>query len=179
MTPEEIVKHLTATIASREDCLSLALDRGCGKVMKLEKWMLVEMLAKLMQLRNEGTVDKVDGEHNYPGKRTGWSDLWWRVHEEEHWLEMKTLVLCKDPRRAEPEEVRKDLEKASRLRSIGIFHHLTIVFPVGPDEKRFSNLRTELDGIYRQGQMTSGEYWTYPLSQQRFLLATLRSKMTT
>lgn len=111
VTPIDIVKHITSGIASREEYLSLGLDRGCGIGMKLEKWMLIEMLSKLLQLRKDGFVNVAEGEHNYPIKGSGWCDLWWCVRDEEHWLEAKTLVLCNDDRKADLAEVNKDLKK--------------------------------------------------------------------
>ena len=56
MDTQEIVKYLTSGITNRQECLALAVDKGLGKGMQIEKWILTEMLAKLMQLKQGGIL---------------------------------------------------------------------------------------------------------------------------
>ena len=108
--------------------------------MQIEKWILIEMLAKLIELKNKGILDYIEGEHKYPIKKTSryeHCDLWWQVKNDEHWLEVKTLVMSGFQLRGSIDEIRNDLDKKNRLRPTDIFHHLTIVFPFSPNARRF------------------------------------------
>src|SRR2546422_7750193 len=102
MEAKDIIKELSSAITSRADILNIAVDRGFGDGMQIEKWVLIEMLAKLVQLQKQGLVEYAEGEHKYPlktGRVYEHSDLWWRVNNQEHWLEVKTIVFCKDKQR--------------------------------------------------------------------------------
>jgi hypothetical protein len=158
----KIAKYLTSAIESREECLSLAFDRGLGEGQQIEEWMLTEMLAKLVELREEEIANCVEGRHKYPIKKTTdyeRCDLWWNVEGEEHWLEVKTIVLARDHQRGSIEEVRADLEKRNRLRPTDIFHHLTIIFPVESSEEGY--WREELRVLYEGNGLSYIDHWHY------------------
>ncbi len=59
----EIVQYMLASIPSRQEIFNIALDRGRGEGMHIEKWMLIEMLARLKELKDVNS--EVEGEHKY------------------------------------------------------------------------------------------------------------------
>lgn len=126
MDVKEVIRYMTAGIAERQECLALAFDRGIGKGMKIEKWLLTEMMAKLVELRTSGRLERVEGEHKYPIKKTRsyeHCDFWWCSGGNEQWLEVKTVKSIDDLKGVE-----SDLAKTDRLRHSDIFHHLSILF---------------------------------------------------
>ena len=136
MNAAEVVKHMVSAIESRTECLALTFDRGLGNGMKIENWILTEMLAKLVELKADGILYCVEGEHKYPIKKANryeHCDLWWCAKGIEHWLEVKTLRSEKDL-----DEVVKDLGKRCRLRDTDVFHHLSVVFLELPITKDFT-----------------------------------------
>jgi len=170
METKEIIKYMTSAMKPRNECLDLALDRGLGEGMQIEKWILIEMLAKLIQLRKDGFVDNAEGEHKYPIKKTSryeHSDLWWCVDHEQHWLEVKTIVVSKDQQRGSMDEIFKDLDKKNRLHPTDIFHHLTIVFPVESSNKKY--WRNQLDFIYKRNGLAYEANWNYEMGHRQLL----------
>jgi hypothetical protein len=159
-----IVEYMTAGIETRKECLELAFDRGLGSGMKIENWILTEMLAKLVQLRDNGTVESVEGEHKYPKKKSTrfeHCDLWWKINGKEHWLEVKTVKVEKDIG-----EVSKDLEKNERLREDDIFHHLSIVFSGKP---MLDDRGEKLNALYKQKGLSNEADWVNDIDENRGL----------
>jgi hypothetical protein len=145
MDAQSIIDFILTPVTARPECLHLAVDRGLGDAMKVEWWILAEMLARLIQLRDQGKLDAVEGEHKYPLKKTTryeHCDLWWGVGGKEHWLEVKTVTTARDIR-----DVVKDIDKRNRLRRTDRFFHLSLVFPIAPSEK--GAWRGKLVPVYR------------------------------
>ena len=174
MNAIETVKFMTSTIESQKNCLNLAIDRGLGKGMKIEKWILIEMLAKLVELRNQGYLENVESEHNYSIKKTTRferCDLWWTDNNCQHWLEVKTIVISKDQQRGSLEDVFKDLDKRNRLNQTDIFHHLSIVFPLNSiDVNAWKN---QLDSLYKENGLIYESDWNKEICDEQFLLMVL------
>ena len=138
MNPIQLVRHLVSVVESRPECLDLARDRGRGEGMQIEKWLLTEMLARLIQLKKQGHVVEAEGEHKYPLKtstRYEHCDLWWKSGDQEHWLEVKTIVLSGHQQRGAIDQVAADIEKRTRLRSTDTFYQLVLVFPIQTADK--------------------------------------------
>jgi len=168
MDAKEVVRYMAAAIEDRKECLALAFDRGLGEGMKIENWILTEMLAKLVELEKDGVLDSVEGEHKYPEKKSSryeHCDLWWRVKGNEHWLEVKTVKNEKEVR-----EVVKDLEKRCRLRHTDIFHHLSILFS---ESSSMEDQRRQLASAYKQYGFSCEADWSRVIEgnrQLRFIL---------
>ena len=84
--------------------------------MQIEKWILVEMLPKLIKLKIDGYLNEVEGEHQYrypknPKKsnRREDCDFWWNIDNEQHWLEVKTIVLANDGQKGTFDDISMDL----------------------------------------------------------------------
>ena len=85
LSVKEIVEYLISAITPRKRVLELAFDRGLREEKKragrqsggkLENWILVEMLAKLIELRDDGSLESVEGEHHYPLPKLRFSILY-------------------------------------------------------------------------------------------------------
>ncbi len=175
METRDVVKHMLSEIASRRECLELAADRGLGTGMLIEKWMLVEMLAKLLQLKKDGSVDHVEGEHLYPFRKTRryeHCDLWWSSGSSEHWLEVKTVVPLYDELRWRG-SILSDLEKVKRLRPGDAFHHLAVVFPI--NKGKAPAWLEEVSAFYRDRGLTQEAGWTREIRSGVVLIAVLFS----
>ena len=100
--------------------------------------MLIEMIPELKKLRDDGHLEKIEGEHKYPIKKTDryeHCDLWWKTDGKEYWLEVKTIVHARDEQKGTIEDIMADLEKKNRLTPGMIFCHLAIVCPVDDEDK--------------------------------------------
>jgi hypothetical protein len=175
MDPKRVVENMTAAIKSRKECLHLAVDRGLGEGMQIEKWILTEMLAKLIQLREDGSIDSAEGEHKYPiikSSRYEHCDLWWRVNSQEHWLEVKTVVQVDQQRWRR--QIRDDLEKWNRLRATDAFHHLTMVLPIESSSKE--HWGKQLSSLYQSRGFSCEANWSYKLWDNQVLLMFLSAK---
>lgn len=174
MNSIKIVKYMTRAIESRKNCLNLAIDRGLGEGMQIEEWILVEMLSKLVELRNQGYLENIEREHKYRFKKiTGYEhcDLWWSLNNNQHWLEVKTIVLSKDQQRGSLKEIYKDLDKRNRLSKNDIFHHLSIIFPLDlKDENLWKN---QLDSLYKENGLKYEADWHNETWNEQFLLMIL------
>ena len=176
MGPKEIVEYMILPINNRKDCLDLAFDRGLGEGMQIEKWVLTEMLARLIELRGDSFVDYAEGEHKYPKKPAGvrnyeHCDLWWKVNNEQHWLEVKTIVLAKDKQKGSMDDVSEDLNKKNRLNHTDIFHHLTMVFPI-----RQSNIKhweKKLVSTCEKDGFTYEADWIYDIHDEKIIFMVL------
>jgi len=174
MNSIKIVKYMTRAIESRKNCLNLAIDRGLGEGMRIEEWILVEMLSKLVELRNQGYLENIEREHKYRFKkitRFEHCDLWWSLNNNQHWLEVKTIVLSKDQQRGSLKEIYKDLDKRNRLSKNDIFHHLSIIFPLDlKDENLWKN---QLDSLYKENGLKYEADWHNETWNEQFLLMIL------
>ena len=174
MNSIKIVKYMTRAIESRKNCLNLAIDRGLGEGMLIEEWILVEMLPKLVELRNQGYLENIEREHKYRFKkitRFEHCDLWWSLNNNQHWLEVKTIVLSKDQQRGSLKEIYKDLDKRNRLSKNDIFHHLSIIFPLDlKDENLWKN---QLDSLYKENGLKYEADWHNETWNEQFLLMIL------
>ena len=176
MDTQEIVKHLTSGIANRKEYLALAVDRGLGEGMQIEKWLLTEMLARLIQLKRDGVLSAVEGEHKYPkkkGTRYEHCDLWWRVDNQEYWLEVKTVV-PQEGQQQWSKQIRGDLGKGSRLRATDVFHHLTFVFPVEASAEEV--WRQQVTALYQSKGFLCEAIWTSELWNHQELLMLMFTK---
>lgn len=158
MDVEEVIAYITAGIAERQKCLALASDRGIGDGMRIEKWLLVEMTARLIELRTNDRLDSVEGEHKYPIKKTSryeHCDLWWRAQDREHWVEVKTVKDDKDI-----SKVSEDLGKRNRLRDTDVFHHLSILFLRASATEYWSQ---QITSVYQENGLSCEADWTDPV----------------
>ena len=156
MEPEKIVEDMLTDVISRSECFDVAIDRGLGQRQHIEKWILVEMLVRLMKLKDDGKVDDAQGEHKYgypkssKSKRKERADFWWIADGNEHFLEVKTIMMPDNPRKILSNDrwspLKKDLEKIGRLPDDAIFHHLVMFFPL--EEKKFGDLEKEVKNHY-------------------------------
>lgn len=273
MSVEEIVWYMITAIIPRKAILELAFDRGLGEDkkqikkqegMKLEKWILTEMLVKLIELRDFGFLRCVEGEHSYPFPKVrfsipitseiecnlnngkipkilhekfenfcteskiksmkvprehepvksngceGWviddkaikrkyfirkkgnmlnihaldheqCDLWWCIdnkekRNEEHWLEVKTLVIKNNRCDVDESKISTDISKSLSLRQSNIdeFHHLSIVFL---ESSCIETLKKKLDMIYmeKEVELSLKTVRSISLGQNRFVLFMLYS----
>lgn len=155
MNVKEVTRHMTTGIAERQECVSLAFDRGLGKGMKIEKWVLTEMAARLIELRTDGRLDSVEGEHKYPIKKSRnyeHCDFWWRAGKNEHYLEVKTIQT-----RGDLPKVNEDLKKRNRLRDTDTFHHLSILLLRAP---YMTDWVEQLKSIYQQSGLSLEADWS-------------------
>lgn len=174
MNSIKIVKYMTRAIESRKNCLNLAIDRGLGEGMLIEEWILVEMLSKLVELRNQGYLENIEREHKYRFKkitRFEHCDLWWSLNNNQHWLEVKTIVLSKDQQRGSLKEIYNDLDKRNRLSKNDIFHHLSIIFPL--DLKDENLWKYQLDSLYKENGLKYEADWHNETWNEQFLLMIL------
>jgi len=148
--PIEIIKYVTKNLLSRTEIFEISLNRGMGETIKIEKWILVEMLSKLAELKNKGYIDLFEGEHKYPimkSTRFEHCDIWWKYKEKEHWLEVKTLLLNENIPISfikDMKIIKEDIDKINRLVKPYIFHSLVFVFPIQND-----NYKQDLELIYK------------------------------
>ena len=170
----EIIKYMTDSMELRKECLDIAFDRGLGDGMQIENWILLEMRVKLEQLRKKELIDLAEIEHKYPLKKTSrfeHCDLWWSMNDEQHWLEVKTIVLAKDEQKGKFDDIINDLDKNKRLRSSDILHHLTFVFPI-----EYSDIKhwiTQLKKLYERNGFIFKNQWNYKMWPNKILLVTL------
>jgi len=176
MNPEEIIEDMLSFVTTHTDHLGVAINRGLGKPQHIEKWMLVEMLVKLLELKMNGLLENAQGEHGYPNPKTNKSkeraDLWWKTNDKENFLEVKTIImppnprklLCKDRR----EPILKDLDKINRLNSQNIFHHLVVFFNVKNDQ--LTELKSQLKSFYNKNGFTLEKDWEHDLGDDKKIL---------
>ena len=142
--------------------------------MQIEKWVLIEMVPRLKELRVQGTIMRGEGEHKYPIKATTryeHCDIWWRQDDGEHWLEVKTIVLTPDAQLGSLEDVAKDLEKMNSLRSPFHYHHLGVVFPV--QESALPQWKSQLADTYTQHELAFEGEWKHLLWKTKSLYIAL------
>jgi hypothetical protein len=179
METKQLVEYLIQTPAARNEIWSLAVNRGLGDGMQIEKWLLIEMLARLMALQAQGVIQSAEGEHKFPiakAKLFEHCDLWWTREEIGHWLEVKTIVIAEKKSLGKIEDIVADVEKRGRLRAMDSFHHLAVIFPLG--ENRVSDWRNALEPIYHSAQMHFNAQWTFPLWDEKQLAMFLYSAQT-
>jgi hypothetical protein len=169
----DVTKYMTSAIAPRREILNLSLDRGLGRPTQIEDWIITEMLAKLIELRDRHVLQQVEGEHRYPtvknpgAKRRSFErcDLWWTFNGEEHWLEVKTVYMPDQQQCLS--EIAKDLRKRERLSPRDKPHHLAIVFPVPVAAKQ--HWINELTNLYGVSAWKLDDQWDYPVWEKDLL----------
>ncbi len=173
MESNQVVERMISFLPGRQECLALAWDRGRGEGMLVEKWILIEMLSRLVQLKREGTLRQVEGEHKYPVLKTTryeHCDLWWLDGQEEHWLEVKTIVPVRDQQRWK-KAIMDDLDKPLRLRPIDVFHHLALAWPLTP--LQVEPLINDVNWLYSAKGYKTEATWKFPLDSGKTLVALL------
>jgi len=174
----DVVKYCLEPVVSRPEIFQVSCDRGLKAGMKIEKWILVEMTARLKELVSSGKLDACEGEHKYPIKKTSryeHCDLWWRTGGVEHWLEVKTKGFDLLGNIDRYENSLRDLDKVKRLRHSDVFHHLTLDISLQSGQEpvvraRFSQL-FEGTGMVIEDVLF---YDTWPRQQIACCIATLR-----
>jgi len=141
MQVQEVVDYLLDKIKTRKEIFDVAIDRGKGYGMQIEKWILIEMLSRLKELKVKGRLSKVEGEHKfserkYEDKKTSryeHCDLWWiDNNDQENWLEVKTIVFPQSGQLGKYTDITIDLAKEKRINTPHVFYHLTFLFPINP-----------------------------------------------
>jgi len=173
---------MLSVVEPREEILHIAYDRGMGKCKKIEPWITTEMLAKLIELKEEKkVVDEVEGEHPYPLRKTNYPrcDLWWKKNGSEHWLEVKTFRFHEDSKVLKDdyeERIEEDLERVQYLKPPYTFHHLLIV----SDDKKYDNGNwlEDVYSLYNDHKMEKEDKWTIELDERRTLNLFLHFKST-
>src|SRR5581483_397723 len=66
MNVSQIVAHLIQTPAARQEIWAYAVNRGLGEGMQVERWLLIEMAARLMELKSKGVLESADNDHHFP-----------------------------------------------------------------------------------------------------------------
>ena len=170
MRPTEIVEHLLSSVAPRKEIWGAALDRGLGQGMQIEKWVLIEMIPRLKELQAQGHITHGESEHKYPIKKTTryeHCDVWWQQDDDEHWLEVKTIVLTESAQLGSIKDTVKDLDKMNRLRRPFHFHHLGIVF--GVSEESLPTWKKDLASTYTQHGLSFEGEWKHHLWEDKTL----------
>lgn len=175
----DIIEYLLYPLLNRTEIFDAAIDRGCGSGMQIEKWILIEMLAKLKKLTEPNTNSKssilseVEGEHKYSNKeaaRYEHCDLWWIKDNQEHWLEVKTIVFRADKQLGKYDNISNDIKKAARISPSAVFHHLSFLFPVKPDD--IDVITDDIDAFLG---LTPEKVFSYKIWPDRYLLVLLYS----
>lgn len=167
MNHVDVVKHMTSVLAARKEIFDVSLDRGMGKTTQIEDWIITEMLARLVELRNRGLLERVEGEHSYQlvkdpdtaRKSFERCDFWWELKGERHWLEVKTV---RAPyQRRSLEVIPPDLQKRRSLEPGELLHHLTIVYPLRSGE--IDSFKEEVVTLYGDYGWKLESNWHYPM----------------
>ncbi len=176
MNVPHIVEYLIQTPAARREIWAYAVNRGLGNGMQIEKWLLIEMAARLMELKSKGVVQNAEGEHKFPIAQVRifeHCDLWWKQNEIENWLEVKTIVVGVKKSLGKIEDIVADVAKRERLRAPDSFHHLAVIFPL--TENRATEWHSALEPIYQNANMKFNAQWTFPLWDEKQLAMFLYS----
>ncbi|OQY85874.1 MAG: hypothetical protein B6D41_13925 [Chloroflexi bacterium UTCFX4] len=176
MNVAPLVEYLIQTPAARREIWAYAVNRGLGEGMQIERWLLIEMAARLMELKAKGLVQSAEGEHKFPIAKTRvfeHCDLWWTRSEIENWLEVKTIVLGEKKALGRVEDIVQDVAKRERLRPTDLFHYLAVIFPLA--ENRVNEWGTTLDPLYQNANMNFNARWTFPLWNEKRLAMFLYS----
>jgi hypothetical protein len=114
MNVAHIVEYLIQSPVARTEIWAYAVNRGLGNGMQIEKWLLIEMAARMMELQRNGVVQDAEGEHKFPFAKVRYHehcDLWWTQYEIEHWLEIKTMVVGEKKSLGKIEDIVADVGK--------------------------------------------------------------------
>ncbi len=165
-----VVEYLIQTPAARKEIWAYATNRGLGNGMQIERWLIIEMAARLMELKTNGIVQSAEGEHKFPIAKVKifeHCDLWWAQNEIENWLEVKTIVIGVKKSLGKIEDIVADVARGERLRATDSFHHLAVIFPL--EGNAIQTWRKMLDPIYENANMKFNVQWTFPLWQEKQL----------
>lgn len=135
------------------------------------------MLAKLLELKQKGDINRAEGEYKYPLKKTTryeHCDLWWSDNNKEHWLEVKTIRLHHNSdglKKRYKRKIEDDFEKTERLKSPYDFHHLLMIF----DDENYStgNWKDDVYSIYQQCGMEKEDEWKFDVTPGKTVQAFL------
>jgi hypothetical protein len=184
MEPKEIVRYLTSQIETRAEIIKIPYCRGKDKGKKIESWINTEMLAKLLELKDKNEMEEVEGEHDYnipkrtsPRRRYEHCDLWWKKDNQEHWLEVKTLVFHSNSdglKNDYKERIKKDLDRVDSLRPPYNFHHLLMVFD--DDYYYTGEWMEDVYAIYQDYKMKKEDKWKFDVNQRKTVHAFLHNK---
>lgn len=176
MDAAPLVEYLIQSPAARTEIWAYAVNRGLGEGMQIERWLLIEMAARLMELKAKGVVQSAEGEHKFPIAKTRMFEhcnLWWARGEIENWLEVKTIVVGEKKSLGRVEDIVQDVTKRERLRATDLFHHLAVIFPLA--ENRVNEWRRTLDPLYENAKMIFNAQWAFPLWDEKRLAMFLYS----
>ena len=165
----EVIEYLLGPIINRKEIFDVAIDRGLGDGMQIEKWILIEMLAQLKKLKEQGVLSIVEGEHKYSIKKSSryeHCDLWWEYNDHEFWLEVKTIVFSLSGQRGKYQDIFTDKEKCKRISTDCSFLHLVFIFPIKADFKE-----KELVEAYKGFSLL--KRWEFKLCTEKNLLVLL------
>lgn len=163
----DVVKYMTSPLAARREIFDVSLDRGMGRTTQIEDWIITEMLARLVELRNRGLLERVEGEHAYQSvknpdaarKSFERCDFWWQLKGQRHWLEVKTIHA--HYQRRSLDAIPTDLQKRRSLGPDETPHHLTIVYPVPSGE--LDSWKDQLASLYGDYGWEAESDWHYPV----------------
>lgn len=170
MQVRQIVQALITQPAARREVWLYATDRGLGQGMQIERWLLIEMAVRLMELQRQGVITRAEGEHKFPRAKTRifeHCDLWWTQEGVEHWLEAKTIVVGGKKSLGTSADIAKDLTKREQLHTTDLFHHLAIIFPL--DSQSVQTWRTTFDPVFAHANMNFGAHWAFELWDEKQL----------
>lgn len=144
METKEVVRYILSDIEHRKEILKIPYGGDDYKRKKIENWILIEILPKLLELKERKEVDKAECEHNYDLLTTGPKgketyprcDVYWEKNNIKNWLEVKTFRFHRNTGIAPYEErIIEDFDKEQYLKSPYNFNHLLIVF----DDNQYDN----------------------------------------
>lgn len=176
LNTKEIVRYVFSDIKSRKEILKIPYGCDDAKRKKIEPWIIIETLPKLLELREKKEVDRTECEHNYDFKNTGPSgkktyprcDLWWEKNSYRNFLEIKTFRFHRNSGlNPYKKRIIDDFKKEEYLRSPYNFHHLLIVF----DDNHYNNgdWTEELYSLYNNHGFAKEDEWNIELDQRRTL----------
>ncbi len=76
-------------------------------------------------------------------------DLWWKVDRQEHYLEVKTIVVRGKRERESTDPISKDLEKRQQLYTSELYHHLALIWPVRLEDREYWTERLDKSRVAR------------------------------
>lgn len=173
---KKLVEYLIQTAAARKEIWAYAVNRGMGEGMQIERWLLIEMAARLMELKSKSVVENAEGEHKFPIAKVKifeHCDLWWTQNAIENWLEVKTIVVGDKKSLGKLEDIVQDVAKRERLRATDSFHHLAVIFPLA--QNNLTDWRNAIEPIYENANMNFNAQWTFPLRDEKQLAMFLYS----
>lgn len=176
MEKNNLIRKLTSVAKIRKRILSIAYFRGKEKGEQIERWLNIEMLAKLLELKENNKVKQAEGEHQYhnpkktiPRRYFEHCDLWWK-NSMEHWLEVKTIVIHRNYKKLikhHKNDIEDDLNKMGSLNPPYIFHHLLFVFTYV--KLKLETWDENLTSLYSAYSMQKEDQWIIDINKEQTL----------